>query len=165
MPSIPRNRRDQIEFWRILEETEKAYKIPENRQCLSLAAECLIRRSGPRYGRLYFGKRVIDAPEITRAILLMGISPKQVKLVVREVSSEEHVNLDIENVVETIRKTGIGVVTEPLSWQTRSKKSDLLRLDISLGDGLKHHAEGRVRGLNYAALLLTFANNQVDHSS
>lgn len=165
IPSIPRNRRDQIEFWRILEGTEKAYKIPENRQCLSLAAECLIRRSGPRYGRLYFGKRVIDAPDIARAILLMGIPPDQVKLVLREVPSEEHMSKVIETVVDAIRKIGIGVVTEPLSWQTRSKKSDLLRLDISLGDGLKHRSEGRVRGLNYAALLLTFANNQVDHSS
>ena len=163
MPSAPRTKRDQNEFWRIIEETGKSLKKVENRQYLNAAAECLIRRNGPRSGRLYFGKRVQDAPNIARGILLMGIPPQQVKLVIRQVSVTESVNRNIENIVETIRKCGIEIVSEQLNWEKRSMKSDLIRLDISTAlsvDGRSNRSEGRVRGLNYAVLLVAFTAYQ-----
>ena len=159
MPSAPRTRKDQSEFWRIIEETEKSLGSTENRQYLEVAAECLIRRNGPRSGRLYFAKRVQDAPNIARGILLMGIPPDQIKLVVRQVAFAEPVNQDLEKVVDAIRKCGIEIVLEQLGWERRSKKSDRIRLDISIYnsvDGECKRSEGRVRGLNYAALWIIF---------
>ena len=160
MPSAPRTRKDRVEFWRILEETERSFASVENREYLNLAAECLIRRNGPRYGRLYFGKRDQDAPGIARGIQLMGIPPDQIKLVVRQVSPEEPMNQELENIVQAICKFGIETVLEQLDWKKRSKKTDRMRLDISIFDshlqGKKKRSEGRVRGLNYAALWIAF---------
>lgn len=161
-PAVPRTKKDSTTFLRIIEATERAYKNTENRKFLRLAAECLIRRTGPRTGKLYFGKRVQDAPDIVRGILLMGILPDQVKLVLRQVNSDEPENQGLARIVEDIRKSGIKVITEPLDWEARSKKSDCIRLDISshhsAGNDRNNRSEGLVRGLNYAAMWIAFVN-------
>ncbi len=158
-PAVPRRQKDRTMFWRIIEATERAYKNKENRQSLRLAAECLIRRNGPRTGKLYFGKRVQDAPDIARGILLMGIDPDQVKLVLRQVNSKGNEGPSYAKAVELIGKSGIEVSTELLDWKRRSKKSDGIRLDISMyNSGDNNRSEGLVRGLNYAAMWITFAN-------
>ncbi len=161
-PAFPRAMSDRVEFWRIIEATEHSYKIVENRRALSLAAECLIRRTGPRTGKLYFGKHIEDAPDIARGIMLMGIEPDQVKLVLRKVSSKNSVDPDLISITNQIRNIGIEIVSEPLDWKIRSKKSDLIRLEISITNlpakSSWDRSEGRVRGINYAALWVLFAN-------
>ncbi len=161
-PAFPRAMNDRVEFWRIIEATEHSYKIVENRRALSLAAECLIRRTGPRTGKLYFGKHIEDAPDIARGILLMGIEPDQVKLVLRKVSSINSVDPDLIRITTQINNIGIEIVSEPLDWKIRSKKSDLMRLEISIANlpakSSWDRSEGRVRGINYAALWVLFAN-------
>ncbi len=161
-PAFPRAMNDRVEFWRIIEATEHSYKIVENRRALSLAADCLIRRTGPRTGNLYFSKHIEDAPDIARGILLMGIEPDQVKLVLRKVSSKNSVDPDLISITNQIKNIGIEIVSEPLDWKTRSKKSDLMRLEISITNlpakSSWDRSEGRVRGINYAALWVLFAN-------
>lgn len=161
-PAFPRAMNDRVEFWRIIEATEHSYKIEENRRALSLAADCLIRRTGPRTGKLYFSKHIEDAPDIARGILLIGIEPDQVKLVLRKVSSKNSVDPDLISITNQIRNIGIEIVSEPLDWKIRSKKSDLMRLEISITNlpakSSWDRSEGRVRGINYAALWVLFAN-------
>lgn len=161
-PAFPRTKNDRIEFWRIIEATERSYKIVGNRHAMSLAAECLIRRNGPRSGKLYFGKHIKDAPYIARGILLMGIEPNQVKLVLRQASPKGSVEHDFINITNQIRKTGIEILTEPLDLKETSNKSDRLRLDVTIrnlsANSSWDRSEGRVRGLNYAALWVLFAD-------
>ena len=166
-PAVPRTMRDRIDFWQVIEATERAYRKKENRKFLSLAAECLIRRNGPRTGNLYFGKRVNDAPDIARGILLMGIAPAQAKLVLRQVSADSHLDKTTESTVNEIRKSGIEVVPEQLDWTVRNKKSDLMRLEVDVynahTNGSRVRSEGRVRGLNYAAMWILLAKSMEEH--
>ncbi len=161
-PAIPRTRNDRVEFWRIIEATERSYKNEENRRSLNLAAQCLVRRNGPRTGNLYFGKRIEDAPDIARGILLMGIEPNQVKLVRRRVSPEGSVDQDLTRIANLIQKSGIESVAEPLDWKMRSKKSDRMRLEVAItnlqANARSGRSEGRVRGLNYSAMWILFAD-------
>ncbi|OIR16826.1 hypothetical protein GALL_26460 [mine drainage metagenome] len=160
-PSIPRTMRDRTEFWRIIEATERAYKKIDNRKSLILAAECLIRRNGPRTGNLYFGKRVDNAPDIVRGIQLMGIRPDDVKLILRQVTPDSAPVDTLSCIIDDIRKSGIAVVPESLDWGIRTKKSDRMRLEIAVYDvdsSAHGRSEGRVRGLNYAAMWILFAN-------
>lgn len=161
-PTIPRTKKNSATFLLIIEATKRAYKNIENRKFLRLAAECLIRRPGPRTGKLYFGKRVQDAPDIARGILLMGIDAHQVKLELRQVHSDGPEDQGLVRIVEVIRKLGIMVITEPLDWEIRYKKSDCIRLDISIhhsaGNDQNNRSEGLVRGLNYAAMWIAFVN-------
>lgn len=166
-PAVPRTMQNRIDFWQVIEATERAYKKEENRKFLTLAAECLIRRNGPRTGNLYFGKRVKDAPAIVRGILLMGITPAQAKVVIRHVSADIHLDQTLASTVKEIRESGIEVIQEPLDWTIRNKKSDRMRLDVDVynahTDGIRVRSEGRVRGLNYAAMWILLASSIEEH--
>lgn len=160
-PSIPRTITERGEFWRIIDTTERAYNKKENRAHLSLAAECLIRRNGPRTGNLYFGKRLNDAPDIARGILLMGINPIDIKLMHRQVSLNDVADHALSNIIDEIRKLGIAVIQKSLHWDKRTKKSDRIRLEIAVNNlnlGAHERSEGRVRGLNYGAMWINFAH-------
>ncbi len=51
---------------------------------------------------------------------------------------------------------------EPLDWESKSKIIDRLRLEVitelTSGSGGIKRSEGRIRGLNYAAMWIRFVN-------
>lgn len=163
LPLPPRARRDQTEFWRILETTYSAFENVENRPMMRLAAEALIRRTGPNAGHVYFGKKVEDAPEIVKGLLCMGVPQDDIKILKR--SHGHSIKPRLQSVITAMERLGVTVVADDLNWPKRKMANTLLRLDINVIRSSPPYAQsrwkGRINGINYSAMWLRFASSML----
>ena len=85
----------------------------------------------------------------------------------RQVSADGQLDQILDSCIDDIHKSGIAVVQEPLDWTIRNKKSDRMRLEVDIYnahmDGSRVRSEGRVRGLNYAAMWILLAKSMEEH--
>lgn len=160
LPQPPRTKQDQQEYFRIVKATAEAYRNEKNRPALNAAAEALIQRTGPRTGQVYFGTKGRDPNLIMRGLLYMGISPEEMTIVVRRPDRNADDPENVQLALKTAKALGVKHADEVLKWESRTVKNVLLRLDIldTRHDqrGEPNHWEGRVRGINYAAMWLQF---------
>jgi integrase len=155
LPQPPRTKRDQREYFRILDHTFSSAAKSQNRPALSAVAEALIQRTGPRTGQIYFGTKGRDVELILKGLVLLGIDASEMTLVVRRpVGVEENPDF-VVHATDLAKKMGVSTAVERLEWDKREMKGPLLRLDVkntSRDVSAKDlHWEGRVRGLNHAA--------------
>ena len=154
LPQPPRTRRDQREYFRILDQTFSSAAKPQNRAALTAIAEALIQRTGPRTGQLYFGSKGRDVELILKGLVLLGINASQITLVARLPAEIPDSPDYIARATDFAKSMGVATLTKPLEWRKRKVKSALLRLDVKdtshAVDGKALHWEGRVRGLNHA---------------
>lgn len=164
VPSPPRTAEDQREFWRIIDAAYRSYESQANRPAMVAAADALIRRTGPRTGRIYLGRQPDEALLVVDGLHCMGIGPALLSLVVRMASESLEERPEIEEIAETLAERGVEAETTNLDWPVRKEKGALLRLDVGFaqsddpGKFLKHQV-GRIRGLNYAAAWIRFVSN------
>lgn len=158
LPQPPRTRRDQHEYFRILDHAFNSAAKPQNRPALTAIAEALIQRTGPRTGQIYFGTKGRDAELILKGLVLLGIDASQITLVVRRPAGMEENPDFVVHATDLAKKIGVSTVVERLAWKKRKMKGPLLRLDVkdtSRDVGATElHWEGRVRGLNHTAAWL-----------
>lgn len=158
LPQPPRTKRDQREYFRILDHAFSSAARPQNRPALTAAAEALIQRTGPRTGQIYFGTKGRDAELILKGLVLLGINASEMTLVVRRPAGVEESPDFVFHATDLAKKMGVSTAVERLEWETRKMKGPLLRLDVkdtSRDAGATElHCEGRVRGLNHAAAWL-----------
>lgn len=164
LPGPPRTAADQKEFWRIIDATFRSYENSANRPALVAAADALIRRTGPRTGRIYLGRKPDEALLVVDGWHCMGIGPALLKLIVRMASESRDARPEIEEIAEALAKRGVGVETTNLDWPVREEKGTVLRLDVGFAqfdtpDKVLKHQVGRIRGLNYAAAWIRFVSN------
>lgn len=156
LPQPPRTKRNQCEYFRILNHAFSLAAKPQNRPALSAIAEALIQRTGPRTGHMYFGSKGRDVKLILKGLLLLGIDPSEMTLVVRR-QADMVANPDfVIDAIDFCKKIGVSTAVESLEWEKRKMKGPLLRLDVKhtsrdLG-ATNLYWEGRVRGLNHAAV-------------
>lgn len=156
-PSVPRTREASREFWRIIDATEAAFANPDNRHGMTLAAERLISRTGPRTGLVYFGDRQELAVDVVKGLMCMGLPPHVLKLDVRVPGIQQRTKPELIIAAEEIRKLGVIHEESLLAWPRRAMVGALLRLEITCLDVFKSGKKlsektGRIRGVNYAAL-------------
>lgn len=156
LPQPPRTKRDQREYFRILDHTFSSAAKSQNRPALSAVAEALIQRTGPRTGQIYFGTKGRDVELILKGLVLLGIDASEMTLVVRRPAGMEENPDFVVRATDLAKKMGVATAVERLEWGTRKMKGPLLRLDVkdtSRDAGATDlHWEGRVRGLNHAAV-------------
>ncbi len=155
LPQPPRTRRDQREYFRILDHAFSSAGKPQNRPALTAVAEALIQRTGPRTGQVYFGTKGRDVELILKGLVLLGIDASEMTLVVRRPAGVEENPDFVVRATNLAKKMGVATAVERLDWEKREMKGPLLRLDVkdtSRDAGATElHWEGRVRGLNHAA--------------
>ena len=158
LPQPPRTRRNQREYFRILDHAFSSAAKPQNRPALTAIAEALIQRTGPRTGQIYFGTKGRDVELILKGLSLLGIDASEMTLVVRRPAGMEENPDFVVRATDLAKKMGVATAVERLEWGTRKMKGPLLRLDVkdtSRDAGATDlHWEGRVRGLNHAAVWL-----------
>lgn len=156
LPRPPRTRSDQREYFRILGHAVDSAAKPQNRPALIAVAEALIQRTGPRTGQIYFGTKGRDVELILKGLSLLGVDASEMTLVVRS-PADVGANPDfVIRATDLGKKTGVSTVVDSLKWDERKMKGPLLRLDVKYKTGdvgaTELHWEGRVRGLNHAAV-------------
>ena len=164
LPHPPRTKKEQREYFRILEHVSEAAAKPDNRLALSALAEALIQRTGPRTGRIYFGTEGREVASILKGVLLLGVAATELTLVVRRPPAELGMDPDyVSSAINLAHSLGVSTGAEVLTWETREMKGPLLRLDVRDSQPLRsevgQHWEGRVRGLNHAAAWIRFVEN------
>jgi hypothetical protein len=163
LPSPPRTLQDAGEFWRIVDATVASFSNEQRREDIVAAATLLVQRIGPTSGNLYFGKRPEIAPKIVNALLWMGLDPSCLDLEVRTTSQTSGSDVHITRIASEVVRQKVEVKHVPLSWEKRYPRGELLLLRINdklpeQSDGALNRMVGRIRGINYAALWVLFAN-------
>ena len=158
LPQPPRTTQDQKEYFRIVRTTFEAFKNEKKRPALSAAAEAIIQRTGPRTGHVYFGTKGRDPLMIIEGLCQMGISPNEMRIVVRRPDTTESNSEHLAQLLNAAKSIGIEQEEELLEWKKRSMKNTLLQLKINdtrlANNEEPIHWEGRIRGINYAAVWL-----------
>ena len=130
----------------------------QNRPALTAIAEALIQRTGPRTGQIYFGSKGRDVELILKGLVLLGIDGSDMKLVVRRPADMGENPDFVVHATDLGNKIGVSTAVESLEWEKRKMKGPLLRLDVKDSSrdvgATDLHWEGRVRGLNHAAVWL-----------
>ena len=124
LPQPPRTRRNQREYFRILDHAFSSAAKPQNRPALTAIAEALIQRTGPRTGQIYFGTKGRDVELILKGLSLLGIdaSEKIMTLVVRS-PADVGANPDfVIHATDLGKKTGVSTVLDSLKWDERKMK-------------------------------------------
>lgn len=167
LPLPPRTRDDAAEFWRILESTVTAFKSHSNRLAMVSAARALIERNGPSTGNLYFGKQQSSAPTIVDGLIAMGIPANIMLMEIRTPDNFKSSNPYFQSTIEEVSAKGVHIAKVRLDWEQRSAIGEVLRLRISnqmVSDtsvSLKRNI-GRIKGLNFAAIWVVFAQALID---
>jgi hypothetical protein len=129
LPQPPRTKRDQREYFRILDHTFSSAAKSQNRPALSAVAEALIQRTGPRTGQIYFGTKGRDVELILKGLVLLGIDASEMTLVVRRpVGVEENPDFVVP---QRILPRKWGSPRQSNVWSgIREDEGALLRLDV-----------------------------------
>ena len=165
-PGPPRQLYAAKEFWRILDQTSKAFSSCDanTRWAMIAAARLLIQRNGPKTGRLYFGEKQESAPEIVRGLIAIGVPAAAMTLEVRTPHRQHEVRSSLDEVTTIVEKLGVRQNRTNLDWPKRTPKGPVLRLhflpthDFGM---LKEtvFSNGKIHGVNYAAIWVLFANS------
>jgi integrase len=160
-PRPPRPRKEQKEFWRVIDATYKAFQIASNQPAMIEAAKVLARRTGPGTGRMYPGLNPKNVLSVVDGLFCMGVGPELLQLAIRYPAVVIEERPQVDEIARTLARHGIKEVACDLNWPKRKEMGALLRLDVLLSqheNKRKKARLGRVRGLNYAAAWVLFVS-------
>ena len=163
LPEPPRTREDAIEFWRILDATVAAFDNKALRPALVSTATILIRRNGPKTGRLYFGEEQEKVLDVVKGLRAMGIPTSAMVLEVRVSEKSQQPRPYIDQLAAELAAQNVCVSRIPLDWEKRDAKGSILRLIVrnelaeKPGTTTKRMV-GRINGLNYSAMWIMFVD-------
>jgi hypothetical protein len=167
LPLPPRTREDAAEFWRILESTVTSFKSQTNRPAMVSAARVLIERNGPSTGNIYFGKHPSSAPTTVDGLIAMGIPAHIMHMDIRTPDNVKNSKAVLQSTIAEISSKGVPIANIPLDWEQRNAVGEVLRLRISnqiasdVSRSLRRNV-GRIKGLNFAAMWLVFAQSLIE---
>ena len=159
VPLPPRNVVDRQVFHHILNRTYEAFKVESNRDALAVASELIIRRPGPTTGRLYPGYEVETAAMAVSGLIIMGVPPNAITL--RCPACSVVLAPSDRNSLEFMEHQGVVIVDADAAVPSSARKAPTYIVEISdrrgTEPGASRRAEGRVKGVNYAAMWVKFA--------
>jgi hypothetical protein len=150
-PTPPRPRADAIEFWRILDATEASFNSIESRPAMLETAHRLISRIGPSTGQIYLGQAVDMAPQIIDGLTAMGVPLSELALKTYSPSGEISLPLEFRIHIDAVHTRKVNIEPDETAWKKKEQRNHLFRIEIK-------ETTGRIKGVNYAAIWLHFAD-------